>query len=63
MVLSLQPAGKRTVRAIDHEASRTQRDAVNAKVMADPRFAHDQTTMPFDGTRLIHGGFDVFLRM
>lgn len=43
--------------------SRAQRDAVNAKVMADPRFAHDQADMPFDGKRLVFGGFEMFLKV
>ncbi len=39
--------------------SRAQRDRVNAKVMKDPRLADmmDLKTMPFDGKRLIFGGF------
>ena len=38
--------------------SRAHRDRVNAKVMKDPRFAQmDPKTMPFDGKRLIYGGF------
>src|SRR5918998_5551133 len=31
--------------------SREQRDAVNAKVMADPRLKRDMSEMPFDGKR------------
>ena len=38
--------------------SRKHRDAVNAKVMADPRLAGmDPKSMPFDGKRMIYGGF------
>jgi uncharacterized protein YbaA (DUF1428 family) len=38
--------------------SRKHRDAVNAKVMADPRIAAmDPKTLPFDGKRMIFGGF------
>jgi uncharacterized protein YbaA (DUF1428 family) len=39
--------------------SRAQRDRVNAKVMKDPRLAPmmDPKAMPFDGKRLIYGGF------
>jgi uncharacterized protein YbaA (DUF1428 family) len=39
--------------------SRAHRDRVNAKVMKDPRLADmmDPKTMPFDGKRLIYGGF------
>ena len=37
--------------------SRAHRDRVNAKVMKDPRLAQMSTGMPFDGKRLIYGGF------
>ena len=38
--------------------SRRQRDAVNAKVMKDPRLAKmDPKAMPFDGRRMFWGGF------
>jgi uncharacterized protein YbaA (DUF1428 family) len=38
--------------------SREKRDEVNAKVMADPRIKdHDMKDMPFDGKRMIYGGF------
>jgi uncharacterized protein YbaA (DUF1428 family) len=40
--------------------SREQRDAVNAKVMADPRL-DGMSNMPFDGKRMIFGGFKVLL--
>lgn len=39
--------------------SRRHRDEVNAKVMADPRIANmDQASVPFDGKRMIYGGFE-----
>jgi len=43
--------------------SRAHRDRVNAKVMKDPRLAQmmDPKGMPFDGKRMIFGGFKVFL--
>ena len=43
--------------------SRAHRDKVNAKVMKDPRLASmmDAKAMPFDGKRMIYGGFDVFV--
>jgi uncharacterized protein YbaA (DUF1428 family) len=41
-------------------ASRADRDATNAKVMADPRLKGD---MPFDGQRMIFGGFVPWLEM
>ncbi|MDR6634871.1 uncharacterized protein YbaA (DUF1428 family) [Phyllobacterium sp. 1468] len=37
--------------------SRERRDAINAKVMADPRLKGDVANMPFDGKRMIFGGF------
>lgn len=38
--------------------SRAQRDRVNAKVMKDPRLSGmDMSKMPFDGMRMIFGGF------
>jgi uncharacterized protein YbaA (DUF1428 family) len=43
--------------------SREQRDAVNAKVMADPRIKEDMSNMPFDGKRMIYGGFKPFLEL
>ncbi len=43
--------------------SRAQRDAVNAKVMADPRLPRDPSDMPFDGKRLIYGGFETWLQL
>jgi uncharacterized protein YbaA (DUF1428 family) len=41
--------------------SRAHRDRVNAKVMKDPRLADmmDPNAMPFDGKRMIYGGFNV----
>ncbi|MFG1398297.1 DUF1428 domain-containing protein [Roseixanthobacter pseudopolyaromaticivorans] len=41
--------------------SREQRDAVNAKVMADPRMKPAMENMPFDGKRMIYGGFETLL--
>jgi uncharacterized protein YbaA (DUF1428 family) len=29
--------------------------------MADPRFSPDKNPMPFDGKRLIYGGFEVLV--
>ncbi|PSJ58696.1 DUF1428 domain-containing protein [Kumtagia ephedrae] len=43
--------------------SREQRDAINAKVMADPRLKPDWDTMPFDAKRMIYGGFETFLEL
>jgi uncharacterized protein YbaA (DUF1428 family) len=43
--------------------SRAHRDRVNAKVMKDPRLADmmDAKDMPFDGKRMIYGGFEVIV--
>lgn len=39
--------------------SRTHRDRVNAKVLKDPRLAKmmSPAAMPFDGKRMVYGGF------
>ncbi|HEY8154110.1 MAG TPA: DUF1428 domain-containing protein [Myxococcota bacterium] len=41
--------------------SRKHRDRVNAAVMKDPRLASmmDPTKLPFDGKRMIFGGFEI----
>jgi uncharacterized protein YbaA (DUF1428 family) len=43
--------------------SRAHRDRVNAKVMSDPRLAKlmNPKAMPFDGKRMIYGGFKVLI--
>jgi len=43
--------------------SRKHRDSVNAKVMKDPRLAKmmDMSAIPFDGKRMIYGGFKLFV--
>jgi uncharacterized protein YbaA (DUF1428 family) len=42
--------------------SREDRDRVNEQVMKDPRMAGiDPKTMPFDGKRMIWGGFKVLV--
>lgn len=42
--------------------SREQRDAVNEKVMKDPRIANlNPETMPFDAKRMFWGGFEVMM--
>ena len=43
--------------------NRRHRDAVMKKVMADPRLKMDPKTMPFDGKRLIWGGFKTFIEL
>ena len=62
----------RAVQATDDEVvvfswityeSREKRDEINAKVMTDPRMnAYDKTNTPFDGKRMIFGGFMPFLQ-
>ena len=37
--------------------SKRDRDAINKKVMADPRLEQDSKNMPFDTSRMIYGGF------
>jgi uncharacterized protein YbaA (DUF1428 family) len=41
--------------------SKAVRDAGNEKVMADPRMKEPPDGMPFDGKRMILGGFEVML--
>lgn len=60
----------RAVQATDDEVvvfswitypDRATRDAVMAKVMADPRLKAYEGAMPFDGKRMIFGGFESFV--
>jgi len=62
----------RAVQATDDEVvifswvtytDRAHRDAVMAKVMADERLKSDMNNMPFDGKRMIFGGFEAFLEL
>jgi uncharacterized protein YbaA (DUF1428 family) len=41
--------------------SKEVRDAAHKKVMADPRMQPDKNPMPFDGKRMIFGGFEVLV--
>ncbi|WP_416064244.1 DUF1428 domain-containing protein [Rhizobium sp. ZK1] len=43
--------------------SRQHRDEINTKVMADPCLSSDKWKMPFDGKRMIYGGFEELLRL
>ena len=43
--------------------SKEARDKGFEAAMADPRMTEDMTQMPFDGKRMIFGGFDVMLEM
>jgi uncharacterized protein YbaA (DUF1428 family) len=40
---------------------RASRDEIMAKVMADERLKADMASMPFDGKRMIFGGFQAFI--
>jgi uncharacterized protein YbaA (DUF1428 family) len=62
----------RAVQATDDEivifswityTDRAHRDAVMAKVMADERLKSGMENMPFDGKRMIFGGFEAFLEL
>ena len=66
------PVGKQTdfrkaVQAKDDEAlvfswvewpDKATRDAAMKKIMADPRMKPENNPMPFDGKRMIYGGFE-----
>jgi uncharacterized protein YbaA (DUF1428 family) len=41
--------------------SKGARDEAWPKLMADPRMKPDKATMPFDGQRMIYGGFATML--
>jgi uncharacterized protein YbaA (DUF1428 family) len=45
--------------------SRAERDAINEKVMKDPRLADmmNPESMPFDGKRMIYGGFETLVNV
>ena len=45
--------------------SRAQRDKINKKVMADPRLGDmmNGKSMPFDGKRMIFGGFESLVKV
>ena len=61
---------RRSVQAKDDEAvvfswfeypDRAARDAANEKMMSDPRMKELGAAMPFDGKRMIYGGFDTIV--
>lgn len=54
-------AGETVVFAFIAYKSRAHRDAVNKKVMADPRMTQPPKGMPFDIKRMSWGGFDVIV--
>lgn len=43
--------------------SREERDAINEKVMKDPRLTGTMESMPFDGKRMFWGGFKTFVSL
>ena len=43
--------------------SREERDAINEKVMNDPRLKATMDSMPFDGKRMFWGGFRSFVSL
>ncbi|TVS00411.1 MAG: DUF1428 domain-containing protein [Rhodospirillales bacterium] len=43
--------------------SRAVRDAAMGRIMADPRMQPDANPMPFDGQRLIMGGFEMLVEV
>ncbi len=45
--------------------SRAQRDEINEKIMQDPRMAAfmKSENLPFDGKRMIYGGFEVMVHL
>lgn len=54
--------GEQVIVALITYRSRTERDAVNARAMADPRIAGmNPATMPFDAKRMFWGGFTSFV--
>ena len=57
--VKLEP-GETVVFSFISYKSRAHRDRVNAKVMKDPRLAKmmNPKAMPFDGKRMIYGGFE-----
>lgn len=42
---------------------KASRDEIVAKVMADERFKPWMTDMPFDGKRMVFGGFEAFVEL
>lgn len=43
--------------------SRAKRDEAWAAIMADPRMQPDAHPMPFDGKRMIYGGFETIMEV
>lgn len=58
-----QKEGETVIFAWISYESREARDEINKKVMADTRLKMDSSTMPFDGKRMIYGGFKSIVEM
>ena len=43
--------------------SKDVRDENMPKIMADPRVQAELNPMPFDGKRMIHGGFEIIVEL
>ena len=43
--------------------NKRDRDAILKKIMSDPRLKMDMKDMPFDGKRMIYGGFKTVVEM
>jgi uncharacterized protein YbaA (DUF1428 family) len=43
--------------------SRQDRDDILKKVMSDPRLRNSMDDAPFDGKRMIYGGFEAFMQL
>jgi uncharacterized protein YbaA (DUF1428 family) len=54
-------AGEKVVFSWFEYPSRQARDAANQKMMSDPRMEDMGASMPFDGKRMIVGGFDAIV--
>ena len=52
------PDGKVTDFRMAEYPSKEVRDAANQKMMSDPRMKEFGESMPFDGKRMIYGGFE-----
>ena len=60
MAVDAQP-GEKVVFAWFEYPDKATRDAANAKMMSDPRMEEMGKSMPFDGKRMIYGGFDAIV--
>ncbi|HMM89070.1 DUF1428 domain-containing protein [Bradyrhizobium sp.] len=59
-------AGETVVFAWITYKSRAQRDRINARVMTDPRLKNmfgENSRPPFDGKRMIYGGFESLVKV